>query len=96
MEILQFEHPEYLPFVIVAGVVAVLASLLWFRRRMLILRFFGSNSGLIYGRKRTVSFLALLCLIPVGGVIVLSGPYYAAQKEQDGQPSSHPGSNMKW
>lgn len=83
MEILQFDHPEYLLFAIVVGIAAVAASLVWFRRRMAILRFFGNNSGRIYGRKRIVSFLALFCLIPAGGVVVLSGPYYAAQKEQD-------------
>ena len=83
MDILQFEHPEYLPFVIVAGIAAVVASFVWFRRRMAILRFFGSTTGRIYDRKRIVSFLVLLCLIPAGGVVVLSGPYYAVQKEQD-------------
>jgi hypothetical protein len=83
LEIIQFGHPEYLPYMLVALTAAVTASIIWFRRRTVIVRFFGINQGRVYSKKRIFFFLIVFCLITLGTALVLSEPYYAAKKEQD-------------
>ncbi len=83
MEIIQFGHPEYLPYMLVSVAAAVAVSIIWYRRRTVIVHFFGNNHGRIYGRKRILFFLTVFCLIAVGTALVFSEPYYAAKKERD-------------
>jgi hypothetical protein len=81
--IIEFGHPELLPYTIVAAVAAVVVSSIWFRRRTVIVRFFGINHGRVYSRKRIVFFLTAFCLIIFGIILVFSEPYIATKKEQD-------------
>jgi hypothetical protein len=81
--IIQFGHPDFLPYILVAVAAAVTASFIWFRRRMAIVRFFGINHGRIYSRKRIFFFLIVFCLITIGTALVFSEPYVATKKKQD-------------
>lgn len=83
MGMIQFGHPEYLSFLPAAVAVAVTVSIIWYRRRTVIVRFFGKNHGLIHSRIRILLFLAVFCLITVGTAFVFSDPYYVEKKEQD-------------
>lgn len=83
MEIIQFGHTEFLPYMLVAVAAAVTACIIWFRRRTAILHFFGDNHGRIYSRKRTVFFLIVFCLIIMGSALVFSEPFISVKKERD-------------
>ena len=83
MEVVQFGHPEFLPYIPLAAAAAIAVSIFWFRRRLEIVNFFGRNRGRIHSKKRTVFFLITFCLILVGTVLVASEPYISSQKEQD-------------
>ena len=83
MQIIQFGHPEFLPYMLIATATAVTACIIWYRRRAAIVHFFGINQGRIYSRKRTLLYLMVFCLIAIGTILVFTEPYVATKNEQD-------------
>ncbi len=83
MDIIHFGNPQFLPYTLIAVLVAVPSCIIWLRRRSAIKQFFGVNQGHIHPPKRILFFLILFCFIIIGTALILSEPYLVTKKEQD-------------
>ncbi len=80
---IRFEHPEWLPFVLVAVLVVTAIGIVWLRRRKAIVRFYGRQGGRIHGQFRVICHVSILSLLCLGLGILLCEPYMVRKIAQD-------------